>query len=186
MLLLGSHGSRYWHRVIPLPEAEPHPIDQFVIERVRQPFGQARIQILYPGDHSLPLAELGGLAGWHHKSPLGLGIHPDHGLWYAYRAVVLVNDADVTAALPGAAAHPCLSCDEQPCIAACPSGAVKPDGFDVTACVNYRLEENSSCKDQCLARLSCPVGKASRYDQDQITYHYRYSLSAIRRFKGLA
>ena len=37
------------------------------------------------------LQNLGQLLGWHTSSPLMIGIHPEYGLWSAYRVLMLAN-----------------------------------------------------------------------------------------------
>ena len=46
-----------------------------------------------PGPEPSPLkiTRLGELAGWGKRSPLGIGMHPRHGLWVGYRGVILVD-----------------------------------------------------------------------------------------------
>jgi hypothetical protein len=127
LLLLGSHGKRYWEAAQPLPVNDLHPIDQYVCGEIRKHLAAVDYRILYPGDHLLPLTDLGRLAGWHNTSPLGLGIHPKHGLWFAYRALLLANAVNLETELGTGAARPCESCSAQPCIAACPAGAVAVD-----------------------------------------------------------
>lgn len=180
LLLLGSTGTSYWRAITPLPEDEPHPIDHYAITQVEMAFKDRPLQILYPGNHLLPLAELGKLAGWHYTSPLGLGIHPEHGLWYAYRVLALVQDVEPGPRMPQIGKHPCQSCEDSPCIAACPARAIDAKGTDIKACIEFRLLEGSPCEETCVARLACPVGLGSRYEKDQISYHYRLSLNTIR------
>ena len=83
VILLASSGSRYWESLGGTGNQERHPVDHFVIKKIKKIMTGYPIQIIYPGDHMVPLVELGRLAGWHHSSPLGLGIHPEHGPWYA-------------------------------------------------------------------------------------------------------
>jgi hypothetical protein len=164
---------------------EADPIDAHSLRAIGAALADRPHRVLYPGvgSSTVPLARLGALAGWHHPSPLGLGIHPEHGLWFAYRALVVLAAPDLEPTPPAPGGPPCESCVDQPCLRACPAGAVDPAGFRVRECVEFRVREASPCQDRCLARLACPVGAASRYDPDQLAYHYLQSLATIRRYR---
>jgi epoxyqueuosine reductase len=129
------------------------------------------------------LQQLGELAGWSHPSPLGQGINPTYGVWFAYRAVFLT-----TAELPltGGAPRPspCDACLDKPCLSACPAGAVQPARFDIDGCANYRLQPASPCADRCLARMACPYFPEHRYSLEQIRYHYGRSLETLAAWYG--
>ena len=147
----------------------------------------------------VPLQTLGRLAGWHHASPLGIGLHPEKGLWFAYRAVLVLADGtglDTTAtsrqprqAIPTEQKDVdqkelwsiCERCSDKPCLSACPADALRfAEAPQMESCSRYRLAETSACKETCLARLACPVGLEHRYETQQIAYHYRYSLLQMR------
>ncbi|WP_377289508.1 ferredoxin [Rhizobium sp. SG2393] len=106
-------------------------------------------------------------------SPLGILIHPDHGLWHSYRGALafpVVIEAPAVAARP----HPCETCRTRPCLSACPVGAIREDGFAVADCRRHlRLAEGQAgCMlDGCIARNACPVGVADRYGPDQLRFH---------------
>jgi|GEM_PF-79743 len=142
----------------------------------------AQTHIFYPGPSSVSLMQLGALANWSHPSPLGLGIHPHYGLWFAYRAAFLT-----TAVLPlqrkELSARPCDSCVEKPCVTACPAGATSDSQpFDVQICYDHRLQSGSDCASQCLARAACPVGAEYVYSNQQTAHHYELSLSMAKRY----
>lgn len=165
---------------------EPDPVDNYTMRAAGSVFGNDAI-IVYPVNRRIPLRALGKLAGWHHDSPLGLGIHPVFGLWFAYRAVIM-SRADFTPLedeFDGEAGSPCESCRDKPCITACPASAAIESGFEVQRCSDYRVELDSPCQFRCISRLACPVGRAHRYVPDQMAYHYRHSLAAIKRYRGL-
>jgi len=54
-----------------------------------------------------------------HRSPLGLLIHPEWGLWHSYRGALGLRER---LDLPPheSVASPCESCRERPCLSACP------------------------------------------------------------------
>ncbi len=191
LVLLGHGGRRLWNRLQTFGMKTANPVDHYSLAITRQYIerylNNAPHLILYPLTNFLvPLTQLGELAGWSQPAPIGLGINPTYGVWFAYRVAFLVSDNRSPATdyrLP-ATDHPCASCADKPCITACPAHAVRPDPqqFDIFTCVRRRLESNSSCADRCLARLACPIAPEHRYSLAQIRYHYGQSLITIREY----
>ncbi len=127
----------------------------------------------YPFDKPyLPFQQWARLAGGVHQSPLGLNIHNTYGLWHAYRAALLFP---VAFDLPrqNAGAHPCETCAEKPCLAACPVAAFDGHEYDVDACAQHLHAANNCMEGGCLARRACPVGAAYRYEKPQIQFHMK-------------
>ncbi|MBW7903555.1 MAG: hypothetical protein H3C26_18960 [Rhodocyclaceae bacterium] len=185
LLLVGHGGRRLWERVQAAGLASEHPIDDFTRAAVAAWFAAqlpgCAWTLVYPGDAPVGLQALGRLAGWHHESPFRVGVNADWGSWFAYRAVALV-DADLPATPLQAGASPCLSCDDRPCIAACPAGALSAREFSLQKCIAYRRRPDSRCRVTCVARTSCPVRPEHRYDDAQIAYSYSRSLAMIEKF----
>jgi len=185
LLLFGHAGKRFWQRLIESKVTSPNQVDDRSVQVIKTCLANVAsasdYKILYPGSSMLPLQDLGRLSGWHHDSPLGLGIHPSYGLWFAYRGVVL-SKTTFTPTVSLTNPSPCLSCKDKNCIATCPAKALSPDRFDVKKCVSYRLTEESTCTAKCIARIACPVGSEHRYAEDQLNYHYSHSLATIKRF----
>ena len=188
LVVIGHAGRRLWAELNRTPFNSPDPVDDYSRQHTahfaQQYLGDTGWRLLYPSEVFFPLNLLGELVGWGRPSPLGLGMHPEYGLWWAYRTVFL-SQLPLPVTVPVATPHPCDSCVGQPCLAACPAGALSPTaGFDVYACSDYRVSAGSSCAAQCLARQACPVGAQHRYTPDQINYHYRLSLATIKAYKA--
>ena len=192
VVLVGSGGPQLWQAVAEFGLQREHPVDElsghltdiFIGDYLDSP----PIQILYPqpADARLPIQQLGRAAGWHHDSPLGLGIHPDYGLWFAYRSV-FVTSLELPTQSVVQAASPCEACLEKPCISACPVDAASSmAAFDIPACTGFRLRDASPCRHQCLARIACPVGAAHRYSSAQQHYHYDRSLRNLQAYQARA
>jgi ferredoxin len=121
-------------------------------------------------------------------SPIGMLIHPEFGLWHAYRGALLFEEklelpprADAT--------RPCDACADKPCLTACPVGAFSPnaDGsstYDVRSCADHlRTDAGQACLNGgCQARNACPVGAEHRYGADQM----RFQMAAFARARGVA
>jgi len=183
LLLIGNLGPTFWQHATANGLRGDHPLDAFTRTRVvawlDRHFPGVRHEWLYPGERLVGLQSLGRLAGWHQPSPFMVGVHEAWGSWFAYRAVLLA-DTDLARTGPLAGASPCERCVDRPCVAACPPRALH-DGFDLAACADWRLAPGSDCRDQCLARIACPVGTRHRYDSAQIAYHYARSLATLAR-----
>ena len=181
LLVFGHAGRSLWAHV---SMEHSDPIDTYsrrIVTRFLQSIACDDHHILYPlTDYPIDLREIGRYLGWHHESPLGIGIHPKFGTWFAYRVVVAANtDFAVTVSEKGSSA--CESCRDKPCVSACPVTAVSAvNTFGLDVCVSHRRQEGSSCSHQCLARQACPVGKEYQYEDEQIAYHYGRSLAMIK------
>ncbi|WMW79689.1 hypothetical protein RF679_13645 [Undibacterium cyanobacteriorum] len=200
LLLFGNGGPRFWQAAQTHMEAnanltnaqEAHPLDQFSITMVEQFIrdelgAEASYLFLYPGSFTLNLQSLGSLLAWHQNSPLMIGIHPEFGLWSAYRVLVLCN-SNFASSLPlqqrsaeQKSVSICVACQTRACVQACPANAMDHAGFHLDRCWQYRSQEESMCRVRCVARLACPVGTEHRYSDEQIHYHYAQSLVFMRK-----
>ena len=191
LLVFGHAGKRMWSALCaerPPPWSSANPVDDFSLDSVRAhlegDLGVQRWAPLYPGTTLVPLQELGTLLGWHQASPLLVGISPEFGTWFAYRAVVVADtELPVTQASEGRVS-PCETCVEKPCLDACPGAALTTGTLSIGRCVDFRVADGSPCADRCVAREACPIGVEHRYERDQIGYHYGASLATIRSWRG--
>lgn len=190
LVLIGNGGGRVWQALQTHTTAQQiaraDPVDEFSQKLTEQFVNDylpaAESHIFYPGSSSVSLIQLGALANWSHPSPLGLGIHAHYGLWFAYRAAFLTT-AEIDLRGDERTDPPCDACVEKPCIAACPVGAISDSQpFDIDACFTHRLQPESICASQCLARAACPVGAEYIYSREQIAHHYDLSLSMAKTY----
>ena len=71
------------------------------------------------------------------RSPIGIMIHPEFGLWHVYRAVLLFAEyIDLPAW--SAVENPCDACEAKPCRKVCPADAFTPSRFDAFLCFTRR------------------------------------------------
>jgi len=131
---------------------------------------------LYPfgGPPHLPFQRWAQRAEPVAPSPLGLLIHPEYGLWHAYRAALAFAER-LELPARGEAVSPCTRCGERPCLSACPVGAFSGAGFDAQACAAHLdSPEGSDCLEQgCRARRACPVAPARAHRPGQAAFHMR-------------
>ena len=187
LVLLGMGGAGLWEWMNAQGLSDADPFDEVsrraALEVSERFWGDSSPRVLYPGDALIPLQQLGRWAGWSVPSPLGLDISPVYGPWFAFRAAFLVSSA-----LPltdiRSAASPCDSCEDTPCIQACPVGAVKRDeALDRERCLEQRFADHTGCGIQCHSRLACPIGIRWRYPQRQLHYHGQRSLQSLLAWK---
>lgn len=188
LVLMGNGGGDFWSHYREQSIDDPDPVDRFSLEtgerilRQQLSLKESDLQALYPGHHLVPLQQLGRLAGWHHPSPLGVGINHEWGLWYAYRAAFACT-LELPRLTQPKSDNPCDSCREQPCVTRCPAQALDPQkGIDINQCAGLRLADNSPCADRCIGREACPVAPQARYSDEQIRYHYRQSLHTLKQY----
>lgn len=185
LILLGHAGRKLWDSLKASGIESENPVDDFSTQTVKRWFvachPENKYEIIYPGTHRIGLQRLGQLAGWHHATPFMVGIDREWGTWYAYRAVVIADTAfEPTHAVASESA--CEICHHRVCIGNCPGSAIDGGEFDLGKCVAYRKQVRSSCKTTCLARVSCPVGSAHRYCDEQIRHAYSISMRCIERY----
>lgn len=181
VVLVGNAGPAMWEvfsrradrnsEILPLD-----PLDQWT-RQVVDPIAMALgARAIYPFELPHPPIQRWALqSGSVFQSPIGMLIHPEFGLWHAYRAALLFPGAVSTGMAPKVSS-PCDDCVEKPCLSACPVGAFSADGYDVPACAGYlssKLGGESCPSSGCAARNACPVGQNYRYRGAQIQFHMR-------------
>jgi len=195
--LAGNVGGSMWEAFQASPLAHdglPHPLDRWsrhIGDALAAQFGGVA---LYPFDgppkqpHYHPFQQWASRCEALFPSPLMLRMHPQHGLWHAYRfalAFPSVN-ADDSAAFSHhnddsfEDENPCLSCIEQPCLHACPVAAYDGQQFAVERCREHvRQDANQECMTGgCLARNACPVAPQLRYSPAQARFHMQAFVTA--------
>jgi methylmalonic aciduria homocystinuria type C protein len=159
---------------------EQHPLDAYsrlhitrAAEAIGQELGIAHLVRFSfdPPPHTVAIQRLAALAGAAELAPIGLCVHPSYGPWLSLRAVIVL-------ALPGPepsapAAPTCSRCEAKPCLG--PREKVMAMGAaEVT---RERLAEH--WETWLAMRDACPIGRAARYSDQQIRYHYLKDRSAL-------
>jgi len=186
VVLIGNIGPSLWPEFSGSAEAAdgaPDPLNRWTLRVIESIAGEVGAVPLFPfgGPPYLPFQRWAVKAEPVAPSPLGILIHPDHGLWHAYRGALAFAER---LALPprGERPRPCDSCPDRPCLSACPVGAFSERGYEVPACIGHiGSPAGSPCMSGgCLARRACPVGPVYRYDAAQARFHMTAFLAAHR------
>lgn len=169
VLLVGHAGGAPWPHFSAWrqcrPAADEDPLDTWSREVIGEVAALVGARAVSPADRPfLPFQAWAMRAEALRPSPLGILMHPEYGLWHAYRGALLFDEV---LPLPGAAPmpHPCDSCAGKPCLATCPVEAFSADGFAPTPCrAHLASAAGAACRGGgCLARNACPVGTGHRY-----------------------
>jgi hypothetical protein len=186
LVLVGFVGAENWSVFAASTEAEggqPNPLDRWssrVIGAIARSLGAIAL-FPFDGPPYLPFQRWAQKAEPVHPSPLGILIHPDWGLWHAYRGALAFSerlDLPPWEDRPS----PCDSCADKPCLSACPVGAFSMGGYDVPACITHiSVPAGGDCMGAgCLARRACPVGPQYQHSREQALFHQQAFLKGQR------
>ena len=181
-VMVGNAGPAIWRVFAGARREEPDAMNRWT-RRVLDPVAaELGAQVVYPFDGPpwFPFQRWAQRAEPVFPSPIGMLIHPEHGLWHAYRGVLVFRE--LVEGLPErtVAASPCESCADKPCLATCPVHAFGPQGYDVPACADHlRQSEGADCLELgCRARRACPVGSGTTYLPEQAEFHMQAFLGS--------
>lgn len=185
LVLLGNAGAAMWRAFRASPEfaRKRDPLDAWSRRVVTALAVRLGAHPLFPfgGPPWLPFQRWAVRAGPLHPSPIGPLIHPEYGLWHAYRGA-LAFTGPMPLPAPRRGGSPCATCRERPCLDTCPVGAFDGAGYDVPACTAHiDSPAGSECLGGgCLARRACPAGRAFHYEPEQAGFHMAAFLRANR------
>lgn len=186
LVLIGVTGRDRWAAFAASPEAidaRPDPLDRWSRRVIGAIAGDVGATAIFPFDGPpwAPFLRWAQRAEPVYPSPLGMLIHPDWGLWHAWRGALAFRQR-LDLPEPARRGSPCESCAEKPCLSACPVTAFTPAGYDVAACIAYvdSLDGAGCNRDGCRARRACPVGAQYRYSPGQAQFHMQAFRKAQR------
>ena len=107
------------------------------------------------------------------EAPVGLLVHHHAGLFLSFRGAIALP---FTVTRPDTFQRPCDTCTDQPCVTACPVGAMAPgQPYDVPRCKTYlRTDAGQNCRENgCLVRRACPVSQEFTRHPEQAAFHMR-------------
>ncbi|WP_298919204.1 ferredoxin [uncultured Roseobacter sp.] len=176
LVLLGA-GKECWPRFTSSDEftdGQLDPLDRWSKRMIGWIAGEIGAKDIYPSDGP-PYAPFIGWAlntGRFFQSPTGMMVHDTAGLMISIRGALRfeaeLDLPDVTLGTP------CETCVAQPCISACPVGALSTDhAYDVPACKSFLdTDAGQDCMQHgCKVRRACPVSQSFERDPEQSAFH---------------
>lgn len=158
-------------RADPTLRAGADPVDAYVEQRVRPAIDALAVRSTVRWAHDPPprlaiqrLADVTGLAP---LSAVGLNVHPVYGPWFALRAAVVLDVAGPTD-VP-IAPRPCPDC----------ARTCGPAFERARAAQQGQLGIAKTWPLWLAVRDACPFGRAHRYGEAQIRYHYARDRAAL-------
>ncbi len=175
VVLAGNAGPRMWRAFDAARAGQPMTLDAWSERALTDLAARLGARAVFPFARPyLPFQRWALRAEACHRSPLGLLIHPDYGLWHGYRGALLFAAA-IELPPPDPRPSPCIGCADRPCLSACPVSAFSHAGYDVPACARHLagLPEPACMDIGCLARHACPIGRDYRYAPAQARFHMK-------------
>lgn len=185
-LLIGNAGTAMWQHFSKSPEyadGQKDPMNRWTKRLLDELARSIGARVVYPFDEPYwPFQRLAQKVACSKASPLGLLIHPQYGLWHAFRGLLIFDEAheymsQINALIASSKDlnHPCDTCQDKPCLNACPVGAFTGENLEVKACFSHLdTGDDPDCINQgCQARCACPIAKEHQYDGAQIQFHMK-------------
>jgi hypothetical protein len=190
VVIVGNAGSAMWRHFDAATGAarrrdEQNPLNDWTAAVMRPIADKLGARVLFPFDrpyHPFQRWAMKADSVW--QSPLGPLIHPQFGLWHAYRAALVFEPGFAVPSRP-IAQNPCESCPDRKCLDACPVDAYEVGQYDVPACVGHiATPKGKGCIERhCLARRACPVGTEMVYEPAHAEFHMsKFLANAVKRF----
>ncbi len=185
LLLIGSAGSSFWkifRSSAEYADGNPNPLDRWS-QRIGDDLAQLLSGVsLYPfeGPPYWPFLQWAAISAPLESSPIGVAMHPDYGLWHAYRLALALPYALKINAERAEPQGICVACVEKPCLTHCPVEAFSVDGYDVETCYTYLVSNsNAPCHQHgCIARKACPTAQTWQYESEHAGFHMAAFLRA--------
>ena len=137
IVLFGNAGSSLWHEFSSSNECSDglaDPLDRWSTRIGNQLAQQWDSMALFPfgGPPFQPFLRWAKKAEQLESSRLGMLIHPEYGLWHAYRFAIAfkhqVHGLNISEEIR---TNVCEACADQPCLSGCPVKAFTVEGYDV-------------------------------------------------------
>lgn len=180
VILLGA-SSAMWASFLSSPEysdQRANPLDRWS-KRIIRTLAPGR-PCIFPSDGPpyAPFIAWALKTGRFFQSPTGMMVHATAGLMISIRGAVVLPDL---IPLSPPVQSPCETCEDKPCITACPVGALSDQGpYDVPACKGFIREDPAqACMTSgCATRNACPISQRFDRETAQTAFHMRAFMGA--------
>lgn len=176
LLLLGPLEPGFWPHLCASAEwndGGANPVDRWSRRVIGTMAAKLEGQPLFPFDgppwHPFYAWALQSGRAW--PSPVAFLVHDVAGLFVSYRGALALREKITLPQTPKLS--PCATCAGQPCLSACPVGALGASGYDVPACHEFLdSAAGGDCLAQgCAVRRACPVSERYGRLAEQSAYH---------------
>ena len=174
IILLGP-SSGFWEFFSNAPEnkdGHADPVDRWskrVIRGLAELLG-CEAEFPFGGPPYAPFMSWAIASGRAWSSRVGMLVHDQMGLMVSYRGALVLKEP-ISHPEP-AQDSPCQSCIEQPCLTACPVGALGAEGYNTDRCAAHlRTDAGADCMNGCLVRRSCPYSLGAERKEAQSRLH---------------
>jgi len=184
--MVGMAGSECWPVFSASPffcDGLPHPMDRWSAHIGEALAARWEGKAIYPSDGPpyYPFQQWADRSEPTQSSPMMLRIHPEFGLWHAYRFALVLpalqagDLQDTASAQLSDRKDLCLECDGQPCLRGCPVRAYEGRSFAIDTCrAHLRTPQGRECmQNGCQARRACPEGGDYPYWPEHAAFHMR-------------
>ena len=189
LIMVGNAGGDMWREFSQSPEynannRRKNPLDNWTRRSLLSIATRFHAKVIFPfdGPPYFPFQRWAQIADNVFPSPIGPLIHPEFGLWHAYRGAFLFYKK-LSLPIKTQSSSPCNACSSKQCLSSCPVGAFSFEGFNRLKCVTYieTNEEKSCFSEGCGARRACPIGQSYQYNSAQAFFQQQQFLrSGIR------
>ena len=171
VILLGPQEPGYWPHVTAQPEwGGADPIDRWSRRVIGGMACKLGAKALFPfgGPPYQPFYQWALRTGRVWESPVKLLVQADQGLLVSFRGALALREV---VEVPEAV-RPCESC-AQPCLSACPVGALGGEGYNIAACHDFLAQPaGADCMNSgCGVRRACPVSQGYARLAEHSAYH---------------
>lgn len=157
-------------RADPALLATPHPLDGYTARTLRTAAAELPVRsavVLATDAPPIAISRLADLCGLGWLSPAYLAVHPVHGPWISLRGVIVL-DAPGPHGDPPGPPRPCDACESR-CVPALRRALAAGDTVEGAA------------EAWIAVRDACPLGRASRFGEEQLRYHYEKDRARLAR-----
>lgn len=186
VILVGHGGGTIWPHFTAWLDRQPewpaNPLDAWSREVLEETAPRFGARAVFPFEKPwLPFQQWAMRAEGLRASPLGILMHPEFGLWHAYRGALLF-DVEKPVQAADNPIHLCDLCDRKPCLISCPGGAVSAAGMDIARCHGFLASDaGGGCRSSgCAARNACPIA-TYRYPEVQLDFHMAAHVRGVTR-----
>lgn len=184
LFLLGPYGLNFWETFSSSPEyldGKADPMDRWSKRVIDFLANELSGTAYYPfgGPPYQPFIKWALASGRCYQSPIGLLVHDKIGLNISFRGAI---GFEAIIPVQNLAENPCQSCQEKPCLTACPVDAFGTGNYDIPLCTEELRSDGNNCITQgCQIRNACPAGRNLPMNKDRSNFHMQVFLDSHSR-----